>query len=108
MIAASVLARRLRLPWVADYHDLWSESYVTPRRDLSSKASMAFERFVMRRASLIVAVSHGVAHRLDKEDSGSAGCRRLFRISEQPGQSALADTVLTVRQAPARVCRTCV
>lgn len=66
MIAASVLARRLRLPWVADYHDLWSESYVTPRRDLSRKASMAFERFVMRRASLIVAVSHGVAHRLER------------------------------------------
>lgn len=66
MIVASALARRLRLPWVADYHDLWSESYVTPRRDLCRKVSMAFERLVMRRASLLVAVSHGVAHRLEK------------------------------------------
>ena len=65
-IPASRLARRLRVPWVADYRDLWSNStyypYLAPRRPLDA----LLERLVLRDAAALVTVSEPLADELGR------------------------------------------
>jgi hypothetical protein len=65
-IAASRLSRRLKVPWVADYRDLWSNStyyiYPAPRRALDR----LIERVTLRGAGSLVTVSEPLADELGR------------------------------------------
>lgn len=65
-IAASRLARHLRVPWIADYRDLWSNStyypYLAPRRPFDA----LLERLVVRQAAALVTVSEPLADDLGR------------------------------------------
>jgi glycosyltransferase involved in cell wall biosynthesis len=64
-IAASRIAAKTGLPWVADYQDLWSQPYGAPRRSrLREDLAARVERRLMRGAAMIVTLSHGLADRL--------------------------------------------
>jgi glycosyltransferase involved in cell wall biosynthesis len=64
-IAASRIAERTGLPWVADYQDLWSRSYQAPRRSrMRQDFDTGRERRLMRRAAMFVTLSQGLADRL--------------------------------------------
>jgi hypothetical protein len=65
-IAASRLSRRLNIPWVADYRDLWSNNtyypYPSPRRALDR----LIERITLRGAACLVTVSEPLADDLGR------------------------------------------
>jgi glycosyltransferase involved in cell wall biosynthesis len=64
-IAASRIAERTGLPWVADYQDLWSRPYGAPRRSrVREEFDARRERRTMRRAAMFVTLSRGLADRL--------------------------------------------
>jgi glycosyltransferase involved in cell wall biosynthesis len=64
-VAASRIAARTGLPWVADYQDLWSRPYAAPRRSrLREDLGARRERRLMRRAAMFVTLSQGLADRL--------------------------------------------
>jgi glycosyltransferase involved in cell wall biosynthesis len=63
LIAASILAARTRLPWVIDYQDLWSQNYLNAGR-LCGNVGTLLERALVRRAALLVTLSHGLARRI--------------------------------------------
>ena len=66
IIAAALLQRRTNIPLVVDYHDLWSENYAQPRTTFGKRLSHAFEQAIVKRALMLVTVSHGLADRLEK------------------------------------------
>lgn len=63
---AAKLKRRLNIPWIADYRDLWSdnESYDMPK--WRSWADRTIERHLLSQADGIVTVTHGFAESLRK------------------------------------------
>lgn len=64
-VAASRVAARTGLPWVADYQDLWSRPYAAPRRSrVVEHFAVRRERRLMRRADMFVTLSQGLADRL--------------------------------------------
>jgi glycosyltransferase involved in cell wall biosynthesis len=63
-LAASRLAERTGLPWLADYQDLWTDNYADPPGRLRRTLNRWFERRVMRPAAMIVTVSDGLAVQL--------------------------------------------
>lgn len=64
-VAASRIAARTGLPWVADYQDLWSQHYAMPRRSrIREHLRARRERRLMRRAAMIVTLSRGLADHL--------------------------------------------
>ncbi|MBI4754381.1 MAG: glycosyltransferase [Betaproteobacteria bacterium] len=63
-IATQRIAAKTRIPWVADYRDLWTGNYADPRRPVKERLGAWFERRLMRRAAMIVTLSRGVAERL--------------------------------------------
>lgn len=81
-IAASRLSRRLKVPWVADYRDLWSTStyypYPAPRRALDR----LIERVTLRGVASLVTVSEPLA-----DDLGRLHNRRVDLVlnGHQPG-----------------------
>ncbi len=72
VIAASILGRKSNIPWVIDYQDLWSENYVQPRGALTRRISRFIERRVVRRATMLITVSHGLARRIEQALGRSA------------------------------------
>jgi hypothetical protein len=60
-VAASVVARVTGLPWVADFRDPWiGTKYIQPSR-VRRAVEQRFERWVMRRAAAMTAVSQSIA-----------------------------------------------
>ena len=66
ILASAILQRKTNIPWVIDYHDLWSENYAQPRTALGRRLSHVFEQALVKRALMLVTVSHGLAKRLQK------------------------------------------
>lgn len=63
-LVAAVLARRFRLPWVADFRDLWSGNHVHIRAGLPLRLETMLERRVLGRAVALTTVSAPLARRL--------------------------------------------
>lgn len=63
-IAASIVARRTGIRWVADYRDLWTGSYIERSSWLTDITGGWFERRIIAPAELLVTVSDGLAERL--------------------------------------------
>jgi hypothetical protein len=61
-IVASLVARFRGLPWIADYRDLWSGNPYFDT-DLRTRATCALERWFVRRATRITAVTADMAAR---------------------------------------------
>ena len=66
IIAAALLQRRTNIPWVLDYHDLWSGNYAQPRTSFGKRLSHVFEQAIIKRALMLVTVSHGLADYLER------------------------------------------
>ncbi len=63
-LVAARLQRHARLPWVADYRDLWSDNAWDHRIPPFRWLERRLERLVLRRASYITTVARGWAERL--------------------------------------------
>ncbi|HEY8548390.1 MAG TPA: glycosyltransferase [Vicinamibacterales bacterium] len=63
-LIASRLARDLRVPWIADYRDLWSDRTAWRRTRPLRPLERAIERCVMKRAAGIVTISQPLAEDL--------------------------------------------
>jgi len=59
-IVACLTAQRRRLPWIADYRDQWHASPYTKKGPLRAWVERGIERWLMRRASAVTAVSDDV------------------------------------------------
>lgn len=63
-VVASALARHFRLPWVADFRDLWSLNHIVRRKGLAQMVEAWFERRVLRFADALTTVSEPLAGQL--------------------------------------------
>jgi glycosyltransferase involved in cell wall biosynthesis len=63
-LVAARLARRFKLPWVADFRDLWTIDPSYNRRGWRQRLEKQIERAILRRASRILIVSEGFRDRL--------------------------------------------
>jgi hypothetical protein len=61
-IVASLTATRRRLPWIADYRDLWSGNPYF-EGDIRTRMTCALEYWFLRRATLITGVNDSIASR---------------------------------------------
>jgi glycosyltransferase involved in cell wall biosynthesis len=64
LLVARALSRRSRVPWVADYRDLWFREMRLHQSWLASRASGPLNRRLVRGASALVTVSQGLQNRL--------------------------------------------
>jgi glycosyltransferase involved in cell wall biosynthesis len=63
-IAASRVAASSGIPWAADYQDLWTDNYADPPGRFRHALSGRFEKRVLRNASMLFTLSHGLASHL--------------------------------------------
>jgi glycosyltransferase involved in cell wall biosynthesis len=56
-IVGATIARMRRLPWIADYRDLWSGNPYVDRSAPRARAERALERFLLRHAQAITTIS---------------------------------------------------
>lgn len=63
-IVAARLAARSRLPWVADFRDLWTDAHNWRRQGPLRGLELHLERLLMRRAAAVITVSAPWAERL--------------------------------------------
>ena len=66
-IVASLLSRRFRVPWVADYRDLWTSSTYYPYGRLRHAIDTLLERQTVGSANLVITVSSVLAEDLRRE-----------------------------------------
>ena len=57
VIVASILQRYARLPWVAEFRDLWSDNHVDRRREFINKIDSYLENKFLQNCSTLVTVS---------------------------------------------------
>jgi glycosyltransferase involved in cell wall biosynthesis len=60
-------ARQLKVPFVYDSHELWTQRNVTFSRPLAQRLEGPMERYWIRRAAGVITVSAGIAHWLQDE-----------------------------------------
>lgn len=63
-IVASRLKQRHRIPWVADFRDLWTQNHDYPYSPVRRVIERALERSTMRSADCLVTVAHPLAAQL--------------------------------------------
>lgn len=63
-LVASILVRRYKLPWVADFRDLWSQNYVHTRSGIPQILEAFFEKIVISKADELITVSEPLAEKL--------------------------------------------
>ncbi|NIM97534.1 MAG: glycosyltransferase [candidate division Zixibacteria bacterium] len=56
-LVAAYIQRKLRIPWIADYRDLWSKNYVRQRMRLVQAMESYLEKKTLRDCSAIITVS---------------------------------------------------
>ncbi|HYK65220.1 MAG TPA: glycosyltransferase, partial [Patescibacteria group bacterium] len=61
-IVASITAKRRRLPWIADYRDLWSGNPYFDG-DIRTRLTCALEHWFLRNAAMVTGVSDSIANR---------------------------------------------
>lgn len=83
-LAAAVIAKRLHLPWVADYRDLWTGYVYRRRGPIRRFLDLQLEKLTLGRAGALVAVSDDVARSLHR-------IHRLARITVIPNASDVSD-----------------
>lgn len=64
-IVAAVLARRFRIPWVADYRDLWSQNHIQRRHGSIQRFEERLEQWILRPAAQITTVSGPLGQQLE-------------------------------------------
>ena len=67
LVIASVLARRLGIPWVAEFRDLWADSHLNRYSPLARKINDLAERGVLRNAAGLITVSESLAATLRRK-----------------------------------------
>lgn len=65
-LAGAALASAFRLPWLADYRDLWSENPYASRSRIRAGAERLLERAVLARAAAVTTISPDLAARLER------------------------------------------
>lgn len=65
-VVASMIAKRLQVPWIADYRDLWSLSPGHPMSPLRAALQLKAERALLRRSAAITAISQPIAVQLQQ------------------------------------------
>lgn len=65
-VVASMIVKRLRVPWIADYRDLWSLSPGHPMSALRASLQLKVERTVLRRSAAITTISQPLATQLEQ------------------------------------------
>jgi glycosyltransferase involved in cell wall biosynthesis len=65
-LAASIMAKKLAVPWVADYRDPWSFNAYTSKGWVRQRLEYFLERHALKRAKILTCVSDGVAEALKK------------------------------------------
>ena len=63
-MVARTLSRRARIPWIADFRDLWFQDMLLYRSKLASWLSGPLNRWLVNDAALLVTVSRGLEGRL--------------------------------------------
>lgn len=63
-LIAAALSRRFRLPWVADFRDLWTQNHLIMRAGVWQRLETRIERAVLSRASSLMTVSEPLAQQL--------------------------------------------
>ena len=66
LAVARALSRRVRVPWVADFRDLWFHDMLLYRSRLAAWLSGPLNRRLVKNASVLVTVSEGLQRRLSQ------------------------------------------
>jgi glycosyltransferase involved in cell wall biosynthesis len=92
-VVARALARRFRIPWVADFRDLWFRDMLLYRSRLAEQLSGPLNRWLVKTASVLVTVSEGLQHRLSRYLGREVVLSYNGFFSEPPGPlpTAAAD-----------------
>jgi hypothetical protein len=101
LIAGSILAGRTAIPWVIDYQDLWSENYVRRRSGIATRISLVLERRFIRRAAMLVTLSHGLAARIEKSLGRRAVVAYFGHLEDEDDPPLTSQPVAT---KPSLVC----
>ncbi len=65
-LIASLLSRRLAIPWVADFRDLWSQNHVLPRNVLLRWIEVILEKKTVEPAAGLITVSEPLKCQLEQ------------------------------------------
>lgn len=65
-LIASLLSRRLAIPWLADFRDLWSQNHVLPRNALLRWIEVLVERKTLEPAAGLITVSGPLKYQLEQ------------------------------------------
>jgi len=60
-LMAAYIQKRIKIPWVADYRDLWSRNHAWPKSKMVKSAQSAMEKRILQRCSAITTVSAPLA-----------------------------------------------
>ncbi|UCG11656.1 MAG: glycosyltransferase [Deltaproteobacteria bacterium] len=63
-LIAAYISRRLKIPWVADYRDLWSQNHLRHRSKIPQQFSFSLEKRALRNCSAVTTVSYPLAQDL--------------------------------------------
>jgi Glycosyltransferase Family 4 len=65
-VVGGIVARRLALPWIADYRDLWTGNPYARRSRLRASLERSTERWLIRSAGTITTISQPLAAQLER------------------------------------------
>lgn len=63
-LVAYRMAKKYKLPWIADYRDLWTQNHVDKRNFIHTAIERYFEKRFIKKASLLTTVSEELAESL--------------------------------------------